>query len=141
MTNINISKRFANYLIKRGKKEKILTVLFLGFQNIQKENKKSYQKILYLLFKKLHLRYELRNVKKRRRTIVLPIKINAKREYFHSIKSILNSINVKEERSSFLIIFLNEIVKIITNSKCAALQERNNTLKETLKHKSIIRYN
>lgn len=133
--NFTFFNKFLGHLIKKGKKTKsfsILLRLMLSF-------KSGKYAVLESVFKEIKPYVEIRHVRVRRSTHMVPFPVNISRQYHLASLWILDSIRRDKRKVSFFVKLRDEI-KNIFNSTGESYKKKNQTYFLALKNRSNSHY-
>jgi ribosomal protein S7 len=121
--NLNLYKSFISFIFKAGKKyvwEKVIKNIFL----LLKKNLKFSQNIILLkIFLRLYSKIEIKKIKSRKKTILVPVFISIRRRFFLSLKWLLVGVNKNKLKISLKEKLFIEIFKIVKNKSCDSLKQ------------------
>lgn len=115
--NLNLYNKFFKFFIKSGKSQKIQVLIEMVFFDISKKTKISPFSILLNIFKLLNTYIEVRAIKRRRRTHLVPFSVGYKRRLFLSLKFLSKSLNEDKRKISFNVKLKSEILNLIYKKK------------------------
>ena len=129
LQKINLYSKFLGFLIKKGNKVVAKQIINNAFLIASKSTKLSLQFLLLKLFLKLNSFVEVKRVRIRRSSHVVPFAINFKRRLYLIIKWIMNAVHQDKRQVSMQHKLAFEIINIIKNlpSKSLKLKEANIT--------------
>lgn len=119
---LNLYKSFINFIFKSGKKyiwEKIISDIFLLFK---KTLKFSQNTILLKVFLRLYTKIEIKKVKTRKKSVLVPVFISARRRFFLVLKWLLLAINKNKLQISLKEKLFLEVFKLVKNKSCESLK-------------------
>jgi len=106
-------KKFLGVLVKRGKITKAKNILDLVFFNISRTTKFSFGKIISNIFLRLNTFVEIKKVRSKRQTNLIPFPISYSRRIFLILKWILLAVSKDKRRISYANKLFLEILKIV----------------------------
>lgn len=123
LNKLNLYKNFISFIFKSGKKhiwEKIISDIFL----IIKKNLKVSQNIILLkIFLRLYSKVEIKKIKTRKKTALVPVFISVRRRFFLSLKWLLLAVNKNKLQISLKEKLFLEILKLTKNKSCESLKQ------------------
>jgi ribosomal protein S7 len=123
LNKLNLYKNFVNFIFKSGKKhiwEKIISDIFLL---IKKNFKFSQNIILLKIFLRLYSKIEIKKIKTRRKTALVPVFISVRRRFFLALKWLLLAVNKNKLQISLKEKLFLEIFKLTKNKSCESLKQ------------------
>ncbi len=122
-------KKFLGLLLKNGCKSKAKKILDKAFLILLKITKKSFSYLLALIFIKLNVFVEAREIKIRQNKYFVPFPLTLKRRYYLIIKWILKAILLNKQKQSMVKKIVSEFLLIYRNlsSKTFEYKKINNT--------------
>jgi ribosomal protein S7 len=123
LNKLNLYKNFVNFIFKSGKKhiwEKIISDIFLL---IKKNFKFSQNIILLKIFLRLYSKIEIKKIKTRRKTVLVPVFISVRRRFFLALKWLLLAVNKNKLQISLKEKLFLEIFKLTKNKSCESLKQ------------------
>jgi ribosomal protein S7 len=126
--------------LKGGSKSTAKKNFKLFFLNLSNEiNYKEYS-IINTLVEKLYIAYELRIIKFRSHTNVVPFPVTRNRRFFLNIKWLLTSVALDNRYIPFYKKLSDEVIKIIKNEESNSKKIRDNIEFSVLNYKTNIHY-
>ena len=123
LNKLNLYKNFISFIFKSGKKhiwEKIIADLFL----LIKKNLKISQNIILLkIFLRLYSKIEIKKIKTRKKTALVPVFISVRRRFFLALKWLLVAVNKNKLQISLKEKLFLEIFKLTKNKSCESLKQ------------------
>jgi ribosomal protein S7 len=123
LNKLNLYKNFISFIFKSGKKhiwEKIISDIFL----LIKKNLKFSQNIILLkIFLRLYSKIEIKKIKTRRKTALVPVFISVRRRFFLALKWLLLAVNKNKLQISLKEKLFLEIFKLTKNKSCESLKQ------------------
>lgn len=128
INKLNLYKNFISFIFKAGKKhiwEKIIANIFLL---IHKNLKISQNIILLKVFLRLYSKVEIKKIKTRKKTALVPVFVSMRRRFFLALKWLLFAVNTNKLQISLKEKLFLEIFKLIANKSCESVKqlEKNN---------------
>jgi len=123
LTKLNLYKNFVSFIFKSGKKhiwEKIISDIFLL---LKKFLKFSQNIILLKIFLRLYSKIEIKKIKTRRKTALVPVFISVRRRFFLSLKWLLLAVNKNKLQISLKEKLFLEIFKLTKNKSCESFKQ------------------
>jgi len=120
-SSYNLYNKFLNHFLKAGKKIIIKKVIDKVFHRLSKEFFLPFSYILIRFFKRLKTYVEIKKLKKRRRTFLVPIALKRHRRAFLPLHWLSQSILLNKSRISFFEKLYSEMFKICSNQNCNTL--------------------
>jgi|TARA_Y100000780_G_scaffold83465_1_gene75381 ribosomal protein S7 len=123
LNKLNLYKNFISFIFKSGKKhiwEKIISNIFL----LIKKNLKISQNIILLkIFLRLYSKIEIKKIKTRKKTALVPVFISVRRRFFLALKWLLVAVNKNKLQISLKEKLFLEIFKLTNNKSCDSLKQ------------------
>ena len=123
LNQLNLYKNFVSFIFRSGKKyiwEKIISDIFL----LIKTNLKFSQNIILLkIFLRLYSKIEIKKIKTRRKTALVPVFISVRRRFFLALKWLLLAVNKNKLQISLKEKLFLEIFKLTKNKSCESLKQ------------------
>jgi ribosomal protein S7 len=123
LSKLNLYKNFISFIFRSGKKyiwEKIISDIFL----LIKSNLKFSQNIILLkIFLRLYSKIEIKKIKTRRKTALVPVFISVRRRFFLALKWLLLAVNKNKLQISLKEKLFLEIFKLTKNKSCESLKQ------------------
>jgi small subunit ribosomal protein S7 len=135
-----IYSTFLGLLTKKGKKTVAKNLLDDAFSKIQKISKLKINTVLNTLLSKLNTHVEIRKIKIRKNTHIVPFPLKNKRRNYLIIKWILNSIEEDKRKVSYSKKLSEEILSIISNKISKTLTKKIYNNEQAVKNRSNIHY-
>lgn len=123
LNKLNLYKNFISFIFKSGKKhiwEKIISDIFLL---IKKNLKISQNVILLKIFLRLYSKIEIKKIKTRKKTALVPVFISVRRRFFLALKWLLVAVNKNKLQISLKEKLFLEIFKLTKNKSCESLKQ------------------
>jgi small subunit ribosomal protein S7 len=119
-----IYNKFLGILIKKGKKSTAKKILDTVLKNVSKKTKKSINLILYKIISNLTTKIEIKRVKFRGGSHLIPFSISRSRQIYLALKWILLSIKIDKRKKSVTEKLSIEIFRIINKMPSEALNAK-----------------
>ncbi len=131
---------FLGYLIKKGNKIQAKRILDLTFLSLSQKLNMPLNIILRKILKKMGSSIEIKTIKMRKNTHVIPFAINHNRKNYLLVKKIMDS--VKEDSSNRPIHekLTDELASILTDKSSKSLQKNKAALKQAILNRSNIHF-
>lgn len=138
--NKTFYNKFLGSLIKNGNKVAAKSILDKSLQIVAEHIKIQPFFILRKIFPKLHCFLEIKRIKIRKNTHVVPFPLTSKRQNFLKIKWILDSVKKDNRRVEMSQKLATEFINIIKNKKAKILITKNSINQEAVANKSNLHY-
>lgn len=138
--NRNLYGKFLGFLIKKGNKISAKSILNQAFFRVSKKTGLSLSNILLRLFLKLNSFVEVKRVRVRRSSHLVPFSIRLKRRYYLTIKWLLQSIKDDTRKVSMSEKLFLEISNTIKKLPSRSVKLRNLNISQALANRSNIHY-
>lgn len=122
--NNKIYNKFLGTLIKKGKKSKVKKIFDFALKKVAKKTKKSINFLLYETIRNLTTRVELKRVKFRRSSHLIPFLISRSRQIYLALRWILSAVKTDKKKTSLSNKLSIEIFKIVNHVSCASLNAK-----------------
>lgn len=132
--------KFLGSLIKNGNKSAAKKILDSSLRIVSDQTRIRPFFVLRKIFPKLHCYLEIKQIKIRKNTHIVPFPLTSKRQSFLKIKWILNSVIKNNRRINTSQKLAAEFVEIIKNKKAKILVTKNSINKLALANKSNLHY-
>ena len=122
VSSVNLYKNFVSFIFRSGKKhiwQKIFSDIFLLIKNSLKFSQNI---ILLKIFLRLYTKIEVKKVKSRRKTVLVPVFISVRRRFFLALKWLLLAVNKNKLQISLKEKLFLEIFKLIKNKSCESIK-------------------
>lgn len=122
VSSVNLYKNFVSFIFRSGKKhiwQKIFSDIFLLIKNSLKFSQNI---ILLKIFLRLYTKIEIKKVKSRRKTVLVPVFISVRRRFFLALKWLLLAVNKNKLQISLKEKLFLEIFKLIKNKSCESIK-------------------
>lgn len=127
-------------LIKNGKKTKAQKVVNNSLLNCAKTTNLSIPAILNLIFKKILVFTEIKTIKQRKKTTIIPKMLSGNRRLHVSTRLLLASVNDNSSRKSVEKKLTDELLSLIKGTKSKTYLKKVENEKIALKNKSNAHY-
>lgn len=132
--------KFLGFLIKKGKKNVAKKTLDKAFADTALKTGFSLQSLLLKVFSKLNTFVEVRKIRIRRRSYVVPFSINTKRRSYLAIKWLVSAVEQDTRKVTMAEKLATEIYKIVTDSPCKSLKTKEFNNSQAIANRSNIHY-
>ena len=132
--------KFLGFLIKKGKKNVAKKTLDRAFADASIKTGFSLHYLLLKVFSKLNTFVEVRKIRIRRRSYIVPFSINTKRRSYLAIKWLVSAVDQDNRKISMAEKLSNEICKIVTDSPCKSLKTKDFNNSQAVANRSNIHY-
>jgi ribosomal protein S7 len=132
---------FIGYLIKKGNKIKAKKILDLVFFELAKKFDLSLSALLRKIVRKVGSNIEIKTIKMRKNTHVVPFAIHQKRKNYLLVKKIIDIVKEDTSNRPFTEKLIEELSGILlTNKSNKSLQKTKLTLKQAVLNRSNIHF-
>lgn len=142
--NLNKTKvlysKFLGFLIKKGKINNAKKILDETFFLVSKKTGYSMEVALLKLFLMLNSYVEVKKVKLRRRSFLVPFSINLKRRSYLIVRWLIQAIKEDVKRDSLSSKLSSEIVSVLSGSVTRSKKLRNLNISQAISNRSNIHY-
>lgn len=138
--NRNLYGKFLGFLIKKGNKISAKSILNQAFFRVSKKTGLSLSNILLRLFLKLNSFVEVKRVRVRRSSHLVPFSIRLNRRYYLTIKWLLQSVKEDTRKVSMSEKLFLEISNTIKKLPSRSVKLRNLNISQALANRSNIHY-
>jgi len=132
----NVYQKFLGSLIKKGNINAAKRHIDSAFINVSEKHKSPLRHVFTKIFSKLTCRLEMKKVKMRRNTHMIPFPIRSSRQDFLKIKWILNVVKKDKRKVSQTEKLSTELLDILINKRSKVLMEKKQLKKEALTNRS-----
>jgi len=136
----NVYTKFLGSLIKKGNKNAAKRALDSSFIKVSQKHKTPLHRVFSKIFSKLTCRLEMKKVKMRRNTHLVPFPIRTGRQDFLKIKWILKAVKEDIRKVSFSEKMSVELLDVLINKKSKILMQKKLINKEALLNRSNVHY-
>ena len=136
----NLYKIFLNHFSKSGKTIVIKKIIEKVFYQLSRDFFLPFSYILLYFFKRLKTYVEIKKLKKRRRTFLVPIALKRHRRAFLALHWLSKSIFLNNSRISFFEKLYSEMYKICSNQNCNTLSLLAKNNKQASKNRINLHY-
>jgi ribosomal protein S7 len=122
VSSLNLYNNFVSFIFRSGKKhiwQKIFSDIFLLIKNSLKFSQNI---ILLKIFLRLYTKIEVKKVKSRRKTVLVPVFISVRRRFFLALKWLLLAVNKNKLQISLKEKLFLEIFKLVKNKSCESIK-------------------
>jgi ribosomal protein S7 len=134
------NQTFLKFLLKCGSKTTAKKNYKKFFSYICNEINFRQYSLIGLIKDKLHVSYELRNVKYRKRSNIVPFPLTRHRRFFLNIKWIFNSVKLDKRYIPLYKKLSTEVIKIVKNEDSYSKKTRDKIASSILKYKTNLHY-
>jgi ribosomal protein S7 len=117
----NLYSKFLNFFFLQGKKSSIKKKIDSVFTLLAKELLYSANHLLLIFFKRLKSYVEIKKIKKRRRTFLVPVPITHSRRIYLALSWLSSSIQLNKNQIPFERKLYDEVLNILLNQRCNTL--------------------
>jgi len=136
----DLYNQFLGFLIKNGNKNGAKRVLDQAFFKLSKKVNLSTDRILLKIFIKLNSFVEVKKIRSRRSTHIVPFPITFKRRYYLAFKWLMLSINEDKRKISSSEKIYTEVLNLLTKKSSNSINKKEINLSLSLKNRSNIHY-
>lgn len=137
----NLYNKFLNFFIKKGKKVKVKSILDVTFLKMSQLYTYPINTLLLKTFVKLNSFLEIKNVKKNRRSRLIPFSISLSRRSYIALKWLKRSVVNDKRKISFSEKLKSEIINLNFKSKQSnSLSFKNINIKQALANRANIHF-
>lgn len=115
---------FLKFLLKKGNINKAKKIFKNTFYILFNETGLGSYSILAQVYSKLHINFEIRRIKIRRSSHLVPVPLNAKRRYYLICKWIFDAASANDSYQEFSVKLAAELLKIVKNQNCESLTKK-----------------
>jgi ribosomal protein S7 len=138
--NKNVATKFIGCLTKKGKKVTAQKLFSKSIQNTCKNLKIKSGILMKKIVQNLGVIVELRKVKIRRNTYLVPIPVNSQRRGYTIIKRILNATSKNLLKTALHNKLYKELISVAMRKDSSSIAEKTQMLKEAYKNKSNMHF-
>lgn len=138
--NKNLYDKFLGFLVKKGNKISAKLLLNEAFFKVSKKTGLSLSRILLKLFLKLNSFVEVKRIRVRRSSHLVPFSIRLKRRYYLTIKWLLQAVKEDTRKVSMSEKLFLEIANTIKKVPSRSVKLRNLNISQALANRSNIHY-
>jgi len=138
--NKNLYDKFLGFLIKKGNKISAKLLLNEAFYKVSKKTGLSLSRILLKLFLKLNSFVEVKRIRVRRSSHLVPFSIRLKRRYYLTIKWLLLAVKEDTRKVPMSEKLFLEIANTIKKAPSRSVKLRNLNISQALANRSNIHY-
>lgn len=141
IANNNLYYKLLGVLTKKGNKIAAKKIIDNTFLKISSKNNKSLQKLFLQIFIKLNSFVEVKNVRVRRSSHMVPFSINLKRRSYLILKWLTSAIREENTRQvSFDEKLYLELDSLINNTQSKALKKKKQNTANAVKNRSNLHF-
>ncbi len=119
---------FLGYLVKKGNKIHAKRIIDSSFLELVKRFKQPLHLLLRRVLRRMGNLLEIKTVKKRKGTLVIPFAVGYKRRNYLLVKRIMDSIKEDNSKKSFKDKLVDELAGIILKDKYSKSIQKNKTI-------------
>jgi len=138
--NETFYNKFLGSLIKNGNKSAAKRILDKSLEIVSERSKILPSMVLRKIFPKLHCYLEIKKIKIRKNTHIVPYPLTSKRQNFLKVKWILDYVKKNKRRVNMSQKLATEFLNIIKNKKAKILLTKNSINREAVANKSNLHY-
>jgi small subunit ribosomal protein S7 len=138
--NKNLYDKFLGFLVKKGNKISAKHLLNEAFFKVSKKTGLSLSRILLKLFLKLNSFVEVKRIRVRRSSHLVPFSIRLKRRYYLTIKWLLQAVKEDTRKVPMSEKLFLEIANTIKKVPSRSVKLRNLNISQALANRSNIHY-
>ncbi len=131
---------FLGYLLKKGKKVKANKILENTFVEVYKKTNLPLNYIFKKVLSKIGNVIELKTIKVRKNTYIVPFSIKSNRRNYVVVKKIMSTINEDKSKMPFHLKLSNEIINILADKPSKTLAKNKEAVKQSITNRSNIHY-
>lgn len=131
---------FLGYLLKKGKKVKANKILENTFIEVYKKTNLPLNYIFKKVLSKIGNIIELKTIKVRKNTYIVPFSIKSNRRNYVVVKKIMSTINEDKSKMPFYLKLSNEIINILSDKPSKTLAKNKEAVKQSITNRSNIHY-
>jgi ribosomal protein S7 len=137
----NLYYKFLGVLTKKGNKNAAKKILDKTFLKLSLKTNKNLQKLFLQIFIKLNSFVEVKNVRVRRSSHLVPFSINLKRRSYLILKWLTNAIKEEDTQQTSMIekLYL-EVNNIVQNTQSKALKKKKQNTINAVKNRSNLHF-
>lgn len=141
LKNNNLYYKFLGVLIKKGNKNAAKKILDKTFLKLSLKHNKSFCKLLLQIFIKLNSFVEVKSVRVRRASHLVPFSINLKRRSYLILKWLTTAIKEEDTQQNSMIekLYL-EVNNLIQNTQSKALKKKKQNTLNAVKNRSNLHF-
>lgn len=136
----NIEKNLVGGLTKKGKKVLAKKILINVFTKVALKTKKPFPVIIKAIIEKLGLLLEVKTVKMRRNSHIVPSPAGANRRNYLIVKKLLSAVGLDQTNRSIVDKLSDEIFAILRARSSKSLSQRNAVVKQAIINRSNTHY-
>jgi len=131
---------FLKFLLKKGDINKAKKIFKNTFNILFRDTGLGSYSILSQIYLKLHINFEIRRIKVRRNSHIVPVPLNAKRRYYLICKWIFDSVNANKSYQEFSIKLAAELLKILKDQNCESMAKKKLVQSTAISNRSNTHY-
>ncbi len=131
---------FLKFLLKKGDINKAKKIFKNTFNILFRDTGLGSYSILSQIYLKLHINFEIRRIKVRRNSHIVPVPLNAKRRYYLICKWIFDSVNANKSYQEFSIKLAAELLKILKDQNCESISKKKMVQSTAISNRSNTHY-
>lgn len=139
-TSKTLYKKFLGFLIKKGNLISAKRILDKTFLIVAKQTGLSMEVALFKLFSNLNTFVEVKKVRVRRRSFLVPFSINLKRRSYLIVKWLMQAVKEDNKKSSMPEKLSFEIISVISGSTSRSKKLKNFNISQALANRSNTHY-
>lgn len=136
----NVYTKFLGSLIKKGNKNAAKHILDNSFIKVSQKHKTPLHRVFSKIFSKLTCRLEMKTVRMRRNTHLVPFPIRSGRQDFLKIKWILKAVKEDTRKVAFSEKMSTELLDVLINKKSKVLMQKKLITKQALLNRSNVHF-
>jgi ribosomal protein S7 len=136
----NLYNKFLGVLTKKGNSTKAKSILDKTFTIVSKKTGSFKEIILFKLFICLNTFVEVKKVKIKRRSFLIPFSMNLERRSYLILRWLMQAIKKKTKKSSFVVMLSNEILTVISGATTDSKKLRKLNVSQAISNRSNIHY-
>lgn len=136
----NLYKKFLGVFIKKGNITKAKTILDSTFSIVCRKTGISKEAVLLRLFTLLNTFVEVKKVRIRRRSVVVPFSINLERRSYLIIRWLIQAVKKDTKKSSFATKLSDEILTVLNGASADSKKLRKINISQAISNRSNIHY-
>lgn len=136
----NLYKKFLGVLIKKGNLTKAKSILDTTFSIVSKKTGSPKEVILLKIFTSLNTFVEVKKVKIKRRSFLIPFSMNLERRSYLIVRWLIQAIKKNTKKSTFAVKLSNEILTVISDAPADSKKFRKLNISQAISNRSNIHY-
>jgi len=138
--SLSLYYKLIGFLTKKGNKSKAISIVNNLFFLLSKRFNTLSFNLLYNLFFKLNIFVEVKSLRIKRRTYLVPFSIGLKRRSYLILKWLLLAVKQNKKKASISRKLYEEIELILTNKTCNTIKKKDLNNKTALLNRSNLHY-